>query len=310
MNFNVLKAVGSGLSTAKFQIVEHAPQICTIGGVVCGVGAVVSAIADTRSSNVFDDLKKRDLEIQELAKAPDATFEGIKEEYVKCYNTAIKDFFKDYWKTILLSAASIALTLKGMNMFQAKVTSLGVAAAGLATELAGIKDRLSKEPTDVKNRVLFGSDCVNEENVTVINEDGTEVEEKQTTPVLGKGVVEARPFDRYLDECSQYPNNGDRDYCENITKILIGQLDNELKHSNHGYVTLDKVYRTFGAKQSKAGMRLCFKRNPQKPDNDIGITWQWVMAPKEKENGETTVCKRLLLCFDGLTTITNELPEY
>lgn len=124
--------VTKALGKLAFKTRKIRPDICIIGGIILGGGAVVVAIADTWKNK---DKIEQDAETIKQLKALDPA-EGVSGQEVKHDLTVAKkrmaaDIFKTYWKTAALGGTSVILILSGKKLYKRQIVELSTMYASL-----------------------------------------------------------------------------------------------------------------------------------------------------------------------------------
>lgn len=247
------------------------PDICIIGGIILGTGAIVMAVSDTwnNKETISEDIeavkgyKNYDPE-KEKAEHPDhpiMTLEDAKKLKSTYQKKLAVDILKAYWRTGLMTGGSIFLILSGRKLMRKQILELSAMYASLLESYRRYRQNVIDDIGAEKDQeYAYGI-----KTVDAIDEETGEVT-KRTMIDTGRA---ASPYARWVNEGIWdsnerrwiWQNNiytANRDELAVRIKLIQNECNDILRR--RGFMTLNEVYYKLGLPMTEAGQHVGWVR--------------------------------------------------
>ena len=146
MNLNFIKTIGS---KAYLGLKKISPELAMVGGIVTGIGCVVTACIATRHlDEVTDELHEELDSIQEAIESNDMDAQDIKNakiDTVRCYANYIWRLIKLYGPSATLGLLSLYLTNHGFGEMKGRYLDAAAAYKALDTAFKDYRKRVAND---------------------------------------------------------------------------------------------------------------------------------------------------------------------
>lgn len=276
-NTQITKSIGHGFNKLGFAVKKHSPEILIVAGIIGTVTSTVMACKATLKLNdVLEESKgtiEKIHETTEKAKT-DATLDYTEEDSKKnltiTYVKTAVNIAKLYAPAVALGMLSISSVITSNSILRKRNIALAAAYATVDKTFKEYRARVvEKFGNDVDREMRYG--IKNEEIVEVVTDK--KGKEKTVTKTVAVGNT-----DGYSDYARFFgPGNP---YYENDSTYNMLTLRSQQQYANDllrakGFLTLNTVYEMLGFEETKAGMVVGWKYDPDNPvgDNyvDFGI---------------------------------------
>lgn len=240
------------VSTLAFTVKSKAPEILIGAGIICGVGAVVSAIASTPKALKASESVKKELDIIHAThERGTVEIDGHEEEYTE--NDFKKDLLseyiqggfriaKNYIVTLLLLIAFIACILSGFGILKKRhATTLAILASTVSSFDAYREQTRDIVGDDKEREIYYGLEPVTTTE-TVKTEDGKTKKVKKTEMLLDDSIdcpALLGPYSIRLDSTNPgfRINGGDPLYMDSWLSIIESTLNAKLHMRGHLFLS-------------------------------------------------------------------------
>ena len=255
------KIAGVG-GKALLKVRKVSPELLLVGGVVCGVAAVVTAITNTRKSiEVTEDIQKdldgiRDASDAEIAEAEEKGQEELISKLVKKYKKksfkvwlkAIRQYARVYAPTIILTLLSVAMILGSHGVLKGRYLSTVAAYTALDEAFNDYRSRIADiAGEEAEARFYNGTDEI---DITKTDEETgkkkkekiiKQVREKKDSPYEFDFNRETAPLD--------WTNNYDHNFM--YLKSMQSYCNDKL--NAQGHLFLNEALDAIGMPRTQAG---------------------------------------------------------
>ena len=263
----IVAGIATTASKAAFVISPYAPVICLGTGLVCGVGAMISAGKDTLTADQIlaeDEARMEKIKTcweQSQNEVEAARKEGravnpkiyyskktMNIEIFECKRTLAFRLGCHYKRTILLALAAGALLVFGHYLLSKEVARLAALNAGLAASIATLRQNMGETEF---NRYMYGIQP-QQTTTTTVNENGETVEETKER-VMGPDPRDlncsmyAQPFYSINPNWDRNDPNGRKVFVDNMETFLDKKLHTE------GHLWLNDAYDKFAFEKTELG---------------------------------------------------------
>ena len=272
------------LQKVKFECVSHSPELLLGVGIAGAIVTVVAACKATLKVNEVMEEHKEDLEKidyavehpEEIKEGKEYTEEDAKQDKIIRYKETVVEVVKAFAPVVILGTLSIGCMLKSNDILNKRNLSLAAAYTLLDQTFKEYRERAAKRfGEDVEKDLYYN---LGEIEYTETDENG---EFKPTTKekiIIDSGQGYAKYFTR---------SNPDWDDNEDfITMFLRAQqttANNMLRKK--GWLTLNDVYKLLNFKETKAGMMVGWKYEPNNKIGDNFIQFDVVKTKMMNEDG-------------------------
>ncbi len=263
------------LNNVKAKAKANSPLLCLIGGGVCLVGAVVSAVkAGMDTKTIYDDYKEaiavREADVTPADEEPSCEIIYSEEDFAKdkkkLKTHLALDLFKAYALPVALSTVSLILFVEGNRVLERRNSALSAALATTQSMLNAYRHRVASYLGEEKEKEVWNG----LEKVKVVDENGNVIEEEQIT-------IDHTIYDRCFDESntiwSKEPYMNQNFICQAEKELNRRLQDRCIGDNGIGIVTLNEVYAFLGFDKVPEGQTLgwYYEANGHKGVIDFGI---------------------------------------
>lgn len=308
---NKVVATAKGmLSSSKYQIKKHSPEILIVTGVIGVVTSTVLACRATlKAQDVVSDLKERLDDIKstkedalEEAKNDPEFAETLDESVFKkativSVASASWKLTKLYLPSVIIGGLSIASIFASNNILRKRNACLAAAYAGLDKSFTEYRKRVTdKLGEEAEKEIRYNMEKKKIEE-TEVDENGKEKKKTRTVGVSNLG--DFSDYAVYFNDSVLY--RGDKSYDLYFLNAKAKWLNDKFRSKK--WLTLSEVYEELGVKvtdrQEKASMVVGWK---YEKDNEVGdnvVIFDIVESYREREDGEVEPCIIVDFNVDG-----------
>ena len=270
---SIMESVKGFVSSTSWKIKKHSPEILLVCGIVTTVAGVVTACRATlKAQDAMEEHKKQMDVIQkceESGKTVNSDGETVeytpedaeKDKLTVKIKTTIK-VSKLYFLSFILIGLSIFCQIKGYKTLSERLAMASAAYTALAAKFKGYRRRVADKLGDNEERAIYHDIKAQEIVQTKVDEDGNEIEEKQTIMIADDDDYSAL-FTQYNADGSLNPNwNNDAD--RNLTWLKMEQsyLNKLLQCRKGKPVTLNEVRSRLGLPLTMKGQAVGWIYDP------------------------------------------------
>ena len=240
------------------------PDICIIGGIILGTGAVVVGIVDTwkNKEEISNDINT----IKQLKAGPEEAetqeaLEVRKNDISKNRKKLAADLLKAYWKTAAMSGGSIILILSGRKLYRNQIIALSSMYASLLESYRRYRQNVIADVGAEKDQeYAYGVRTI-------------EAIDAETGEIIKKTVVdEGRNISRYAKWLNEgvWDNKNHRWIWRNILytpnklelQARLNMIQNECNDilRRRGFMTLNQVYDKLSLPPTEEGQHVGWVR--------------------------------------------------
>ena len=261
----IVKAITRSVNKSIFRVKKHSPEILTAVGIVCGIGATVSACNATLKAKDILEQAKQDVDAIHRAQSdPDTAedfeydTENAQRDLTRVYVRTGAELAKVYAPALILGAGSIAGTIGSSIIMHRRVNTAVAAYAALDATFNQYRDR-------VKQAIGAGEELEVYHNVKAADPEADVMIRPAECDCDRKNVkidgysIYARCFDEY--------NPYWKDNSEYNLSFLRGtqRYLNSLLESQ-GFLFLNDAYKELGFEQTQAGQLVGWIYDPDRTD--------------------------------------------
>lgn len=189
MNLNSIRNLASRV---MLKLRKVSPEIALVGGIACGVGAVVvGCIASRHVNELVEDTQS---ELDQAHEMYDSRPDLLKKESFKVYRRAAWKFTKLYAPTVGLTMASIGLTMASHGILSKRYVGLSATYSALDGAFKDYRRRVRESLGEDAERILAGGGVV-ENDIRVVDENGNVENKKGNNLVIKKHKNSPYEFD-------------------------------------------------------------------------------------------------------------------
>lgn len=284
MKLDLMNKANSALSTVKFGLKKHSPEILIAAGVVGTVtSAVMACKATTKVQAVLDETSAHLEAVHTCAEQGyilnpktnekvDYSDEDTKKDIAIIYAQTGLKFVKLYAPSVALGVLSLGAIVTSNQILRKRNVALGAALTAVTNDYKGYRSRVIERFGEKLDKELkYGIKAVEVEE-TVVNEDGTEQTVKNTVEVIEAPIEGYSAYARFFDDgCKGWEKDAEHNLF--YLKNLQNYLNDKLKRDK--YMFLNDVYRELGIPVTRAGQAVGWIYDEKNPlgDNyiDFGI---------------------------------------
>ena len=244
MNFNMIKNVGV---KASMKLRKISPELALAGGIVCGIGAIVTACMASRKVDAV--IEEAHEELNDILEENDENMDvNVRKESMNCYIRTAGKLIKLYGPTLALGSTSVALILTSHGILNKRYLSTLAAYQTLDEAFKGYRKRVAGTVGEDVEKILMAGGKT-EKNIKVETEDGEEtvkgpnviIEDKKNSPY-------EFDFNRYTAPMVWESNP---DYNEARLRAAQTYFNDIL--TTRGHVFLNEVLDELGLQRTPAG---------------------------------------------------------
>lgn len=268
---NGVNAITRVAGKGKLLVSKHSPEILVGVGVICTVGAVVTAARATlKVDDILDEHNENLGKIQgvhdgtiDIPEDRDYTDEDYKKDlFVQKIHTA-GALAKVYFPAATLEIVGVACILCGFGILKKRsVALLGLYKAS-EEAFATYRQRVAGEYGKEKELDIYQG-VTNRKSEDLLDKDGNKIGTAITANVVPGSMVS--PYARFFDE---YNPNWSKDASQNMFFLTMvqNQMNDILK--SRGHLFLNEVYDALGFERSSAGQLVGWVYNQNVGDDYI-----------------------------------------
>ena len=248
MNLSVVKKLGA---KAFLKAKEISPELALGAGILCGVGAIVTACIATRKvdeviADVNYELDIADAHMENASTK--AEEKEAKKEMMDAWAGAAWKFTKLYGPSLILAGSSVALVLTSHGILKSRYLSTAAAYKALDEAYKAYRERVEHDLGYGAGEKAIAAGVKYKEDISVENEDGT-VEKKDHGLVMDdKKSPYEFDFNRFTAPQTWSSNPSDNDILLKVEQNYA----NDLLHTR-GYIFLNEVLDRLGLERTSAG---------------------------------------------------------
>ena len=294
INFKAIKFLGS---KTILKLKEISPELALGAGILCGIGAIVTAcIASRKVDDVVADINY-DLDIAE-ARLEDADTKAeekeAKKEIMGVWASSAWKMVKLYGPTLVLAGSSVSLVLTSHGILKNRYLSLATAYKGLDEAYKAYREHVANDLGYGEGEKAIAARATCKDGVNVENDDGS-VEKKDHALILdGKKSPYEFDFNRYTA-----PQTFSADPTQNEILLRTEQnYANDILQAR-GYIFLNDVLDRLGLEKTSAGQLVGWYKGAGDNFVDFGYLNGYI----ENWNLDSDLCKkniRLNFNCDGI----------
>lgn len=301
----IVTTAKSMLSSSKYQIKKHSPEILIVTGVIGVVTSTVLACKATlKAKDVVDDLRERLDEIKETKEEALAAeeVEEIDESIFKkatfaTVASASWKLTKLYLPSVILGSLSIASIFASNNILRKRNACLAAAYAGLDKSFTEYRKRVAdKWGEEAEKEIRYNMEKKKIEE-TEVDENGKEKKKTRTVGVADIG--DFSDYAVYFNDSVFY--RGDKSYDLYFLNAKAKWLNDKFRSKK--WLTLSEVYEELGVKvtdrQEKASLVVGWKLEKNNEVGDNAVLFDIVESYREREDGEIEPCVIVDFNVDG-----------
>ena len=273
---NLPAGVNNAMTNIKLGAKNYAPEILTIVGIGCMVGAAIIACKRTPKAQKVLAEAEENKNAAELARQKALENENFAKEYTDAdYKNdrriiavhTIKGLAGAYGPAILLGVCGIACILGGNHLMRIRYTAIAAAYSSMSKAYEEYRKRVAAKVGEKEEQDIF--DGVKSKMITATEIDPETGEAKE----VSKEIKEYSGGNLYTFIFDETNRNWDKDMFQNI-RFLEGQqlwADNELKRK--GYLFLSRVLESLGIEPTRESFEIGWKYdlNDQSGDNYVSF---------------------------------------
>lgn len=270
MNKNELvKSVSRTFHKVGFQLKKHSPEILVAVGVVGTVASTVMACkATTKLSGILEEGKEKvdtlHGYVEDHGYSDEYTEEDSKKDLLIVHTQTAVEVAKLYAPAVVMGAVSIACIVASHNILKKRNVAIAAAYTAVDKAFKDYKSRvIERFGEDVEREIRYNIKAQQIEE-TVVNEKGKEKKVKKTIQVADDPNGFS-PYSIVFDD-----GNTGWDPDPEISKFFLVQQQNWAndKLKSQGYLFLNDVYKSLGAKPTKTGQVVGWIYDEEHPVGD------------------------------------------
>lgn len=250
-NIIKLSAVRKTGSRLILKVKDISPELALGAGILCGVGAVVTAcIASRRVNEVIADINyELDIADSNIENASTKAEEkDAKKEMMGVWTNAAWKFTKLYGPTLILTGSSIALILTSHGILKSRYLSTAAAYKALDEAYKAYRERVEKDLGYGEGEKAIAAGAKYKDGISVENDDGTTEKKDHGLVMDPKKSPYEFDFNRYTAPTAWSPD-------PTMNDIL---LKREQNYANdllqvRGHLFLNEVLDRLGLERTSAG---------------------------------------------------------
>ena len=248
------------MNSLMTKIKKHSPEILVVSGVI---GIIASTVMACRATRKLDDILEKKDDQLELMKERETEKKEIQKQTTKIYANTGVQLVKLYGPSAALGVLSLSCILESNNILRKRNAALTAAYAALDSSFKLYRSRVVERFGKDTDYQLLHNVQETEIEETVTDENGKTKKVKKKVNVVDPNSESA--YVKYFTRMNPYWEN-DPAHLEMFFRSQQNYANDYLRV--HKHLTLNDVYKMLGFPDTKAGMVVGWRYDPNNADGD------------------------------------------